>query len=130
MNVSGNSYYSVDGPAPLNYNIGSGVYGSYSDIHFKNKKPCGWRHAPCNVPLLKKPLIYQGTPLPLKNEMVYMPLPKDSMFVFQKNQARPECCPSTYSTSTGCVCTTSQQRKFVSITNGNNSNWTTNPEGL
>jgi len=62
--------------------------------------------------------------------MVYMPLPKDSMFVFQKNQARPECCPSTYSTSTGCVCTNKQQRKFVSITHGNNSSWPTNPQGL
>jgi hypothetical protein len=39
--------------------------------------------------------------------------PNCDMFVFQNNVASPECCPSTYSTSTGCVCTTPAQRELI-----------------
>lgn len=119
----------MDGPAPVGYNMGRGVLGSYDNLVLYNPD-CGWRKPPCNVPLYKDPVIYQGTPLPLKNQVVEMPLPKDSMFVFQKNQAHPACCPSTFSTSTGCVCTTQQQRQFIGVENGNNANYPTNPSGL
>ena len=36
-----------------------------------------------------------------------------SMFMFSNNKSSPDCCPSTFSTSTGCVCTTKAQRDFV-----------------
>ncbi len=36
-----------------------------------------------------------------------------NMFMLSNNQASPNCCPSTFSTSTGCICTTENQRKFV-----------------
>ena len=121
--------YIIDGPAPVNYNMGAGVLGSYDNKKLKNPG-CGWRKPPCNVPLLRDPIIYQGTPLPLKNEVVTMPLPKKSMFVFQKNQASPSCCPSTFSTSTGCVCTTPEQRRYIGAYDGNNKCWPTNPAGL
>lgn len=39
------------------------------------------------------------------------------LFILANNQARPECCPSTYSTSTGCVCMNEKQNKFISNTN-------------
>lgn len=35
------------------------------------------------------------------------------MFMFANNRSSPNCCPSTFSTSTGCVCTTKNQRDFV-----------------
>jgi len=35
------------------------------------------------------------------------------MFMFANNRSSPNCCPSTYSTSTGCVCTTENQRDFI-----------------
>lgn len=35
------------------------------------------------------------------------------MFMFANNRTSPNCCPSTFSTSTGCVCTTKNQRDFV-----------------
>ena len=111
-----------DGPAPVGYNMGRGILGSYDNLVLYNNE-CGWRKAPCNVPLLKDPVVYQGTQLPLKDEAVTMPLPKDSMFLFQKNQAHPSCCPSSFSTSTGCICTTEQQRRLLGTTNGNNANY-------
>tara|TARA_B100000963_G_C22632501_1_gene675719 strand:+ start:3658 stop:4059 length:402 start_codon:yes stop_codon:yes gene_type:complete len=118
-----------DGPAPVGYNMGRGVLGSYDNLVLYNKE-CGWRKPPCDVPLYKDPVIYQGTPLPLKNEVVTMPLPHDSMFVFQKNQAHPSCCPATFSTSTGCICTTPEQRNLIGVYDGNNKNFPSNPSGL
>ena len=41
------------------------------------------------------------------------------MFILAHNQSRPECCPSTYSNSIGCVCTTEQQRKYINTRGGN-----------
>lgn len=110
--------------APLNYNMGNGVYGSYDNLHLKTPCNDNWKHSPCNPPLKKNKLfIPQGTPLPLKDEMMYQNLPTDSMFMFANNYSSPECCPSTFSTDNGCVCTTEQQRKLVGITRGNNKNY-------
>lgn len=36
-----------------------------------------------------------------------------SMFMFSNNKSSPNCCPSTFSTSTGCVCSTENQRNFL-----------------
>lgn len=43
----------------------------------------------------------------------------DNLFMFKSNVAKPECCGSTYSTDTGCVCTTPEQRKFLNMRGGN-----------
>ena len=34
-------------------------------------------------------------------------------FMWANNITSPACCPSTFSTSTGCVCTTQEQRDYV-----------------
>jgi hypothetical protein len=39
--------------------------------------------------------------------------------IFAKNKFKPECCPSPYSTSTGCVCMTSEQIKYLNTRGGN-----------
>ena len=109
--------------APLAYNMGNGVYGSYDNL--KLKTPCNdcWKHPPCNPQGKVNPLfVPQGTPLPLKNEEMYQNLPHDSMFLFSNNYSSPACCPSTFSTDSGCVCSTEQQRKLVGMTRGNNKN--------
>jgi hypothetical protein len=115
---------SIDTPAPVNYDMGKGVYGSYDGIRLIANKYDGWRKQPADVPLLKDKLfVPQGTPLPLANEMVHSQIPTNSMFYFARNQAKPECCPSTFSTSTGCVCTTPQQRQFVGVMRGQNKDY-------
>ena len=40
------------------------------------------------------------------------------MFMLANNRASPNCCPSTFSTSTGCVCTTQDQRDYVASRGG------------
>ena len=37
----------------------------------------------------------------------------EKMFMLANNVASPLCCPSTFSTSTGCVCTTQNQRDYI-----------------
>ena len=38
---------------------------------------------------------------------------------FALNEAKPECCPSTYSTSTGCICRNNIQDRFIQSRGGN-----------
>ena len=44
---------------------------------------------------------------------------QDNLFMFKDNQAKPECCGGTYSTDTGCVCTTPEQRDMINMRGGN-----------
>ena len=41
------------------------------------------------------------------------------MLIFAKNKSKPECCPSPYSTSTGCICMTQEQIKYLNTRGGN-----------
>ena len=37
----------------------------------------------------------------------------EKMFMWANNVTSPLCCPSTFSSSTGCVCSTKNQRDFI-----------------
>lgn len=88
-----------------------------------------------NAPLAtnQKLCVYQGHENPLqckKTRGLNIGPPIDgvigspqNMFMFSNNQSSPNCCPSTFSTSTGCVCTTENQRKFI-----NHRGMGTNPQ--
>lgn len=43
----------------------------------------------------------------------------DNLFMFKDNQSKSECCSSTFSSDTGCVCTTPAQRDFINKRGGN-----------
>ncbi len=49
----------------------------------------------------------------------------EKMFMWANNVTSPQCCPSTFSTSTGCVCSTKNQRRFVASRENNTSGCTT-----
>lgn len=53
---------------------------------------------------------YKGTPVPL---------PEGQLFMFADNEFKPECCPSTYSSSTGCACITQEQVNYINQRGGN-----------
>lgn len=67
--------------------------------------------------------VYQGNELPLQckktqGENVGPPVngvvgSPQNLFMFADNKSSLNCCPSTFSTSTGCVCTTEDQRMYV-----------------
>jgi hypothetical protein len=54
-----------------------------------------------------------------KNEGGPVPLPEDELLMFDKNKFSPECCPSPYSNSDGCVCASPEQMKYLNERGGN-----------
>ena len=91
---------------------------------------CGMDKRPCNIGLHEEirfdtPMGTEERYIPDQDHNKSMPSvtgnPKDpkSYFMFTHNQVHPDCCPSTYSTDRGCVCTTKDQREFIN-SRGNN----------
>jgi len=56
----------------------------------------------------------------LAREPQPVPLPEGEMLLFANTQFKPECCPNTYSTSTGCACMTANQYNYLTLRGGNN----------
>ena len=119
-----------NGPAPLTYTM-----GDYDAIPLQTKCKEGWKKVPCSAPIGQSSRndTIQGhtVPLELEFEETTNSFPnapsidgtKDqpqSDFMFAYNTSSPFCCPSTYSTSTGCICTTPEQREWLQ-SRGNNS---------
>jgi len=115
--------------ASVDYVMGKNVPGSFDGLKLVPPGGSDWRLFPSNNPLLKKPLVvtFNGG-IPLKYETVPMKMPKDSMFMFDKNISSPYCCPSTYTSDQGCICTTPQQRDLIGLYRGNNKHYNTNPD--
>jgi len=70
--------------------------------------------------------VVQGQPLSagvkqfLSRDPQTVPLPEGEMLMFAKTPFKPECCPNTYSTSSGCACATSEQFNWLQMRGGNN----------
>ena len=56
----------------------------------------------------------------LAREPQPIPLPEGELNMFASTPFKPECCPNTYSTSTGCACMTGQQYNYLVTRGGNN----------
>lgn len=48
-----------------------------------------------------------------------LPEGTNNLFMFSYNRSHPSCCPSTYSSSRGCVCLTDEQKKQLYSRGGN-----------
>lgn len=53
-------------------------------------------------------------------EKQQIPLPEGELDMFAKTPFKPECCPNTYSSSTGCACMTVNQYNYLQERGGNN----------
>ena len=49
-----------------------------------------------------------------------IPLPEGEMLMFANTPFKPECCPNTYSNSSGCACMTTGQYNHLVSRGGNN----------
>ena len=56
----------------------------------------------------------------LAREPQPVPLPEGQMLLFANTPFKPECCPNTFSTSTGCACMTGDQYNYLILRGGNN----------
>tara|TARA_B110001450_G_scaffold248266_1_gene264241 strand:- start:7389 stop:7883 length:495 start_codon:yes stop_codon:yes gene_type:complete len=50
---------------------------------------------------------------------VPFPSSNDKLDILVNNEFTPECCPSSYTNSTGCACMTSEQINFLNTRGGN-----------
>ena len=105
--------------------------GSISDYNHlvlktNNQTNESWKHSPSDIPLVDDKYLYTafGTQLPIRTVLSKLDhstgptldgtykTPR-SLFMFSNNLASPACCPSTFTTDSGCICTTPNQRQFV-----------------
>jgi hypothetical protein len=63
----------------------------------------------------------QGVKQFLEREPQPVPLPEGEMLMFANTPFKPECCPNSYSTSTGCACMTGPQYNYLILRGGNNT---------
>jgi hypothetical protein len=49
-----------------------------------------------------------------------IPLPEGELSIFANTDFKPECCPNTYSTGSGCACMTTKQNNYLITRGGNN----------
>jgi len=109
------------------------LMSNYDALCLSTGNSDSWRKSPADIKLNSSNGLYtfQGSTGPVKpvfsdNSGLHGP-PVDgqdnsdkSMFMLGYNKTSPECCPSTFSTSTGCVCSTHNQREYVK-NRGNNA---------
>ncbi len=86
--------------------VGSDVYGSWVNKANNYASEMGYTETKDRYEM------YKGTPVPL---------PEGELYMFADNEFKPECCPSTYSSSTGCACITQEQVSYINERGGNRS---------
>jgi len=108
------------------------VMGPYDGLCLKTGNQEYWMKSPDNTSLIPDKSLFaflssQGPIKPVFTDNSFLHGPPidgkkgspEKMFMFANNRTSPSCCPGTYSTSTGCVCTTKGQRDFIA-SRGNN----------
>ena len=90
--------------ASVNYSMGKGVAGSWENS--KDSDSCNnW---------YKSLEANKGSPVPTSTA-----LDNGQLAMFADTRQSPECCPSTYSGSDGCVCPSAEQMKYLNKRGGN-----------
>jgi len=114
--VSGTTTGTTEGFSGANTNYGESSY--YNDAYSSNVNTSSW-----NMPNMT---VVPGQPLNsavkkfLSREPQPVPLPKGELLMFANTPFKPECCPNTYSTGSGCACMTGDQYNYLILRGGNN----------
>ena len=90
--------------APLDYHQDGSLKDSWANKALLYAKDMGYKS------VLNRHAQYKGTDVPLSN---------GNMLFFKNNAFKPECCPSTYSSSNGCACTSDKQIEYLNQRGGN-----------
>jgi hypothetical protein len=105
-----------EGFTPANTN-----YGESSNYNLKYNKPVNtssWSMP--NLTVVQGESLSQGVKNILDRPSQPIPLPKDELLIFANTPFKPECCPNSYSNSTGCACMTTDQYNYLITRGGNN----------
>ena len=109
-------FRSIEGFAGANTN-----YGESSQYDLSNDTPVNtssWSAQ--NMTVTPGQPLSAGVKQFLAREPQPVPLPEGEMLLFANTPFKPECCPNTFSTSTGCACMTGDQYNYLILRGGNN----------
>lgn len=125
-NINSNNVGSDGGKVEPNPLVSAMNMGPYDGICLKTGNKEYWMKSPDDTSLVPNDNLYSylGSQGPVKmrlsDQSALIGPPVDGvkgsdekMFMFANNKSSLACCPSTFSTSTGCVCTTENQRDFI-----------------
>jgi hypothetical protein len=125
-NINSNNVNDDGGKVEPNPLVSAMNMGPYDGICLKTGNKEYWMKSPDNTSLVPNDTLYSylGSQGPVKmrlsDQSALIGPPVDGvkgsdekMFMFANNKTSLACCPSTFSTSTGCVCTTENQRDFI-----------------
>lgn len=116
QDLSGNIQQAKEGFVGANTNYGQSSPFDLNSSYSINTS--SWS-APDMTVIPGKPLS-PGVKQFLAREPQPVPLPEGELDMFATTPFKPECCPNTYSTSTGCACMTGQQYNYLVTRGGNN----------
>ena len=96
-------------------------YGESSVFDLKNDTPIdtsAWSAQ--NMTVVPGQPLSEGVKKFLARKQQQLPLPEGEMDFFANSEFKPECCPSSFSSSTGCWCGTAQDYNYL-ITRASNN---------
>jgi hypothetical protein len=101
-------------PITENFTGANTNYGESSSFDLTNDQPintASWSAQ--NMTVVPGQPLSQGVKDFLAREPQQVPLPEGEMLMFANTPFKPECCPNTYSNSSGCACMTGPQYNFL-----------------
>jgi hypothetical protein len=102
--------------------VGANInYGESSAYDLTNNMPvntASWSAQ--NMTVVPGQPLSQGVKNFLAREPQPVPLPEGEMLMFANTPFKPECCPNTYSNSSGCACMTGPQLNYLRVRGSNN----------
>ncbi len=99
-------------------NINYGESSAYSLTDNTPVDTSSWSQP--NMTVVPGQPLSEGVKKFLAREPQQLPLPEGEMDFFANSEFKPECCPSSYSSSQGCWCGSSQDFNYIITRAGNN----------
>ena len=96
-------------------------YGESSLYSLSNDEPVdtsSWSAQ--NMTVMPGQPLSAGVKAFMERKPTQVPLPEGEMFMFANTEFKPECCPNTYSNSSGCACMDSGSYNYLVTRGGNN----------
>jgi len=99
-------------------NINYGESSAYSLTDNTQVDTSSWSQP--NLTVVPGQPLSEGVKKFLARKQQQLPLPEGEMDFFANSEFKPECCPSSFSSSTGCWCGSSQDFNYLITRGGNN----------
>lgn len=99
-------------------NTNRGLSAPYNVSENKPMDTSSW--FPANMTVTSGQAPSKGVQDVLNRPSQPVPLPEGEMLMFSNTPFKPECCPNSYSNSTGCACMTTSQYNHLINRGGNN----------